>query len=241
MAYSRFSCQVTNRSCKYFAMNNYINSKGFGIIILIIGAFYMFLVAWLASWWYVPDYRAAGPDFVSGSSWYTGIAFNIIWSISAPVSSILIVLGFALVFRIERNRILFFVSGSIVFLCWLAFWSVSSVTSVLYGIGGGIIILSFFVSVWSWAKRRPSLNKHGKTAGDTRILGHLFFLIAAWGMCGLLGTPIFGLRPELMNQFNTQNMAITLGAKVLICLVAGWILIVISQFMETYASKESDL
>lgn len=217
-------------------MKNLVGSQRIGILILGIGSVYMLLMAWLASWWYVPDYRQLGPEFVSGSSWYTSIPFNIIWSLSAPVGSILVVLGFALVVRVEKSRILFFGIGSIVFLVWLAFWSVSSITSVLYGIGGGIIIVCFFVSIWSWAKRRSSLESRDKTPTDIRVLGHLFFLIAAWGLCGILGTPIFGLRPELMMKFHTQNMAMIMGAKILICLVIGWILIAISQYIETRSS-----
>ena len=36
-------------------MNNPVGSKTLGIIILGIGVIYIFLIAWLASWWYVPD------------------------------------------------------------------------------------------------------------------------------------------------------------------------------------------
>ncbi len=217
-------------------MKNPAGYKTIGIIILGIGAVYIFLIALLASWWYVPDYRVAGPDFVSGSSWYTGVPFNIIWSLSAPVGSILIVLGFAMVVRIEKNRILFFGAGSIVFLGWLAFWSVSSITSVLYGIGGGIIIISFFITIWSWAKKRSLLTKRKQAAADISILGYLFFLIAAWGLCGILGTPIFGLRPELMIEYRTQSIAAMMGSKILICLVIGWIFIALSQYIETRSS-----
>lgn len=71
---------------------------------------------------------------------------------------------------------------------------VSSITSRLYGIGGGIIIICFLISVWSWAKKRSTIEVGHRLTADLRIISYLFFLIAAWGLCGLLGSPLFGLR-----------------------------------------------
>ncbi len=213
--------------------------KTTGIIISVVGILYMFFISWISSWWYVPDYRELGFDFISGSSWYTGLTFNIIWSISAPLGAMLVILGFSLFIQVEKKRILFFVSGSIIILFWLAMWFVLSITSGLYGIGGGIIILSFFVSVWSWAKKRPYLKAQNRIVADLRLVSLLFFLISAWGICGLLGSPIFGLRPELMTSFKTQQGAYTLGAKVMICLALGWIFMAISQFFDRNPLKNN--
>ncbi len=212
--------------------------KKTGIVIIVISFLYLILVSWLASWWYVPDYRTLGPEFLSGSSWYTSLAFNIIWSVSLPLGAILIVLGFALYIRIERNRVLFYIITSLIILFWLGMWYVSSITSILFGIGGGIIIICFSFSVWNWAKKRPRLNKINRLASDIRLFGYLFFVISAWYLCGLLGTPMFGLRPEIMLMFKTQYGAYTLAAKIMICLIAGWILIAVSHYIETTSNKE---
>jgi hypothetical protein len=207
-------------------------SKKIGIVILSIGILYLVLVAWLSSWWFVPDYRQLGRNFVTGETFYTSFAFFIIWSISTPLAAIMIVLGFGLYTKAEKNRILYFSIGSVLLLWWLASWYVLSVTSVLFGIGGGIIILSFLISIRSWSKKRGQLDDRNKLAADIRVLGHLFFFVAAWGICGLLGTPAFALRPELVIEYNTQIMAYTLGAKVMICLILGWICLAVSQFLE---------
>lgn len=210
-------------------------SKRIGTAILSLGILYMILVSWLISWWYVPDYRQFGPGFVSGSSWYTSTPFNIVWAVSAPLGSILVIFGFALSVGIEKRHAVYFVIASIILLLWLALWQVSSITSALYGIGGGIIIICFLVCVRSWAKKRVHLEGRGKLAADVRILGHLFFLIAAWGLCGLRGAPMFGLRPKLMAEYGTQP--IDMGAKVLICIAVGWICSAISQHLETDSDK----
>jgi hypothetical protein len=213
-----------------------MNSKQIGIAVLTIGILYMILVSWLMSWWYVPAYRQLGPEFLSGSSFYTSIPMNIFWALSAPLGSMLVILGFSLSNHDDKRFTVCFAIGSIIILLWLGFWFVSSITSELYGIGGGIIIACFFISVWAWASKRNQLEGRNKIASDARIVGHLFFLIAAWGMCGLLGTPIFGLRPKLMLEFDTQPM--TMGAKVLICTALGWLFLAFSQYVETYSSQK---
>jgi hypothetical protein len=213
-----------------------MKSKKTGLTLIVIGILYLFLVSWLTSWWYVPDYRELGFEFVSGSSWYKSIPFNIIWGISAPFGAIIVTLGFALYIRVEKARIIYFIIGSIILLLWLAMWYVTSITSYLYGIGGGIILLCFILSVRNWAKKRTSLPVRNRLASDIRVLGHLFFLIAAWGLCGLLGSPLFGLRPGLMIAFKTEHGAFTMGAKVMICLIFGWVFSVISQYIDSEIS-----
>jgi len=216
-----------------------MKSKGIGIALIIIGILYLFVVSWLSSWWYVPDYRQIGPSFISGSTWYTSIPFFIAWGISAPLGSILVIIGFALYIQVEKKRTLIFVIGSIILLCWLGLWYIISITSKLYGIGGGIILGCFLISVWNWAKGRSKMEDRNKLALDIRIISHLLFFIAAWGLCGLLGSPLFGLRPENMIEFKAQQGAYTMGAKVMICLALGWIFSIVSQHIETYSKKDS--
>ncbi|MCD4681251.1 MAG: hypothetical protein K8S00_12775 [Bacteroidales bacterium] len=216
-----------------------MRSKKIGITILIIGILYMLIISWLISWWYVPDYRNLGPEFISGLSWYTSISFSIIRALSAPLGSMLVIVGFALSVKVEKNRTLFFVFGSIILLFWLGMWYVTLINSKIYGIGGGIIICSFLLSVWSWAKKRHTLEERNRLASDIRIISHLFFLIAAWDLCGLLGSPLFGLRPEIMIEFKTQQWAYTMGAKIMICLALGWIFLAISQYIETTTNKNA--
>jgi hypothetical protein len=72
---------------------------------------------------------------------------------------------------------------------------------------------------------------------DLRAIGYIFFVITAWGMCGLLGIPSFGLRPEQLIEYESYGILINMGAKVLVCFTLGWVFFAISQFIEYRSQK----
>jgi len=209
-----------------------MNTKSISIIVFIIGITYMAVDGWLLSWWFVPGYRQAGPPFISDNSFYSSQAFFTFWALSVPLGSIVTALGLAFYMRLEKLRLLIFIICSLGFLAWLGFWSESILYPVVYGIGGGFILISFCVSIWSLAKRRLNRNASTKIVLDLRAIGYIFLVITAWGMCGLLGIPSFGLRPEQLLEYKTQGILLTMGVKVLVCFTLGWIFLALSQYTE---------
>ena len=211
--------------------------KSISLILFFIGLAYMAIDGWLISWWYVPDFRIVGPSFISGKSLYSSNTFFIFWALSIPLGSIITALGLALYSKLEKIRLFIFIICSIVFLLWLGLWGQSVIYSAIYGIGGGIILISFCISIVSLAKTR--IHSHGltKTAFDLRAIGYIFLVITAWGMCGLLGVPAFGLRPVQLLEYKTQGMLLTMGTKVLVSFTLGWIFLSLSQFIEYHSNK----
>jgi len=196
---------------------------------------------WLLSWWFVPDYRQVGPAFISDNSFYSSRTFFTFWALSVPLGSIITALGLALYMRLEKLRLFIFIFCSFGFLAWLGLWSQSILYPVLYGVCGGLILFSFCISIWSLAKTR--MNSKGNTTLflDLRAIGYIFFVITAWGMCGLFGIPSFGLRPEQLLEYKTYGMLITMGAKVVICFTLGWIFLAWSQYVEYGSHKKRTL
>ncbi|UCD37493.1 MAG: hypothetical protein JSW54_11780 [Fidelibacterota bacterium] len=60
---------------------------------------------------------------------------------------------------------------------------------LLFGIGGTLILLLFFGTVWFWARERAALGDAGVTAADLRLIGYVFLVITAWFTCGALSQP----------------------------------------------------
>lgn len=215
-----------------------MKTKSISLVVFIIGIVYMFVDGWLISWWFVPDYRHAGHSFITNDSFYSSRAFFTFWALSIPLGSIMTALGLALYSSLEKMRFLIFFIGSLGLLVWLAFWSQSVLYPVLYGVGGGLILFSFCISIWSIAKIRMNIKGIARNVLDFRAIGYIFFLIAAWGMCGLLGIPSFGLRPEQLLEFKSHQLLLTMGAKVIICFTLGWFFLAISQYYEYMSHKK---
>jgi hypothetical protein len=188
---------------------------GWGIFGL--GALYMLLMGWLSSWWVVPIIRQSGLEGLPGT------AFFFFWQLAAPVGALLVAIGAAFVARAERSRKAVIIAGSLIMAIWLivSMGAIKHVIPPVFGIGGGLITLAFLGSLWDWARSRPALTSAARTGADLGIAGQVFYLIAAWYLCGLLGAPTFLLRPEQAMTILLENFAISIGTTILICMTLG--------------------
>lgn len=194
-----------------------MTSKKIGLIVFVIGALYMVLMGFLLSWWYVPAIMEVGFNNLP----FPGV-LTLFWSLSAPLGAVLVAIGAALYAQVERTRILYLIVGSLLIFALPAFFAPKEPVSVLFGIDGGLIALFFIGLFWNWATQRSTLSGNQKTGSDLQMVGYIFFLMAAWWLCGLLGAPTFTLRPDLMEKYNTLSGAASMGSLISILLVLGW-------------------
>jgi hypothetical protein len=186
-------------------------SQKIGLLLCIIGAAYMIVVGWLSSWWMVPAIREVG------IARYPDQQLFLWWGISTPVGALFVIIGAALMAQISRRRIVYIICGGAALTLWISIMSVSSIIPVVFGIGGGLIMLFFLITVVHWIRYRQGLSDIEKSGADLHVVGQMFLIIAAWYLCGLLGAPIYLLRPEL-----TSGGSISLATTILVCLVLGW-------------------
>jgi len=210
----------------------------FGALIAIVGVVYLVTVAWMASWWYVPVLSKLGPGALIGRTPPGGTAFSIIWATSGVLGAIIVAFGAAVYSAVGKLRLLFLAGGGALLILWLAFWSSSSHHAVVFGVGGSLILLCFLTSCLDWARTRRDLVGSSMTASDLRLAANVSFFIAAWGLCGLLGAPVFALRQELTDLHRTVGW--NLAIKVLVCLVLGWGFTAVAQRIELREKKRSD-
>lgn len=196
-------------------------SKKIGLVILTAGTVYLVLIAWLLSWWIVPGYREHGPGLLSRQAWYGSAVVFTLWGLSGPLGALMVAVGAALSGGVSGRRLALSAVGGMGLVAWFAFLSPTSHDPVLFGVGGGLILLCFLASCLQWVRNREALPELRKTAADLRMIGYVFFFVAAWGICGLLGAPFFALRPDLAHQFHTVSGASGMAVKVLVSLVLG--------------------
>jgi hypothetical protein len=177
----------------------------------------MLLMGWLSSWWVVPTIRQTGLDGLSGTT------FFFVWQLAAPLGALLVAIGAAFIARVERPRQAIIIGGSLVVVIWLivSMGTIKQVIPPIFGLGGGLITLAFLGATWDWARSRAGLSSVARTGADLGMAGHIFYLIAAWYLCGLLGAPTFLLRPAQAMTILPENVAISLGTTILICMTLG--------------------
>jgi hypothetical protein len=170
-------------------------SQKIGWVIFVIGAVLMIGLGWLYSWRVVPAANQVGTEAYSG-------LVGILWALSVPLGAFIVAIGAALIANVERRTLWLLILVLVLFTAWRFLGTTSQLVPALFGIGGGLITLFFVGSVWHWARIRPTLSGSVKTGSDLRMLGFIFFVVAAWDLCGIFSLGNFVLRPELAQKFD---------------------------------------
>lgn len=200
-------------------------SQKIGSTIFAIGAVYMFGLGWLYSWQVVPTANQFGNSALPGF-------LGFIWALSVPLGAFIVAIGAALAARVERRVLWLLILLLPLFVAWRIVGTTDKMIPALFGIGGGLITLFFNGSVWHWAKTRPTLTGAGKTGSDLRMVGYIFFVVAAWDLCGIFGMGNFVLRPELAEKFSIPiSSTIDSASGVNILLALGWAFTYCGQLM----------
>ncbi len=195
---------------------NSLISQKIGWIVFGIGVIYMLGLGWLYSWRMVPAANQSGADAIAG-------LFGQVWGLSVPAGAFVVVIGAALIARVERITFLVLILIVIISVAWRVVGTTSQFIPALFGIGGGLITLFFLGSAWNWARVRATLSRAARTGSDLRMLGAVFFVLAAWDLCGIFGVGNFVLRPDLADKFAVPlGSTINSASGVLILLVLGW-------------------
>ncbi len=187
-----------------------------GWVVFWIGGIYMLGLGWLYSWRMVPAMNQSGAEAMAG-------VVGFVWALSVPLGAFIVAIGAALIAQVERRTFWLLILILIVFVVWQIAGTTSQLVSALFGIGGGLIMLFFLGSAWHWARVRPTLRGLAKAGSDLSMLGFLFFVVAAWDLCGIFGVGNFVLRPDLADKFAVPlGSTINSASGLMILLVLGW-------------------
>jgi hypothetical protein len=210
-------------------MSNTSTSQKIGWVIFTIGGLYMLGLGWLYSWWMVPAANQFGSSALNG--W-----FGFLWSLSVPLGAFIVAIGAALTARAERRVAWLLILLIVLFTAWGMAGTTNQMIPALFGVGGGLITLFFIGSTWQWARTRPTLTGADKTGSDLRMVGFIFFVVAAWNLCGIFGMGNYVLRPELANKFTVPiSSTINTASTVLVLLVLGWVFTYFGQLVSRQA------
>ena len=195
-----------------------------GLIIFLIGAIYMIVIGWLSSWWITATLRDLTLAQINETIWAVDGAFFILWSLSIPLGALFAGVGTLLYTGSKGSRILLFGIGVFLTILVVQMLPIQTHYPPIFGIGGGLILASFFGILWYQTKQRTMLEGDAKTAVDLQLAGYVFFLIAMWYLCGEFGG-------QHWEAFSSEEPSSPVS--IMIYLVLGWLFHLIGHYKLT--------
>jgi hypothetical protein len=199
-----------------------------GMIIFVIAILLAVVMGGIASWSVASAARNLTGEEMAATIWTTSGFLFFFWAFAVPAAALLAFIGIMIYVRARPKCI--WMSSMVIFLIFVVttMQMTRSHYPPLFGIGGILILLSFFTILWFWAKRYSLLKGHARNAANLQLVGYVFLLIAMWFTCGALSTPF---QKAFMDDPPNSPLHI------MIYLVVGWIFLAISHFKLAKAKK----
>ena len=167
--------------------------------------------------------RSLTMEELSATSWADGDPMFILWALSITIGSIIAGVG-AFVY-VKTKSVFPWLTGIGVFAAVVAMVMVWSrvYNSTLFGIGGIIILVSFFAIVWVWMKKYAGLDIQMKIAGSYKLVGYIFWINASWFLCG---------ETAKLHLKAFEGSSVPSPIEITVFLVLGWIFVLIGDYKE---------
>ena len=186
-----------------------------------IGALIAALFTSIGTWSFMGNLRNLSMEEVATTIWSLDGPLFYLWAFAVPLGSVLA--GIA-AFSYARSKPVFAwlagigVLGAVLVmnLVWSRVYQ-----PILFGIGGTIILFSFFAIVWLWMKRFASQDPRQRTAGSYKLIGYLFWINASWFLCGETGK---------LHLKAFEGDPLPSPIEIMVFLVLGWIFVLLGEY-----------
>ena len=192
-----------------------------GILMSWIGIFFL-LFNYIFQWISSPVFKSNTPVELSKTIWATEgflFTFNGILTFLGVGLSIIGVLLYS-----SKKDSLFWLWGFVPFIVFglLSKWNPSQDVPPLFGLGGGIITLSYFGVLLAWIKTHMAYESGEKKGMHVQLIGYSFLYISALFLCMHMGTP---KHPAL------ADLTVVGGESIIIVFSIGFILLAIGHYL----------
>ena len=199
-----------------------------GLVLFWIGVLTVIALAGIGTFSLMNNLRTLTAEELSATIWALGDPLFILWALSVSLGSVLAGIG-AFVYVKTKPAFSWFtaigVLGAVILMVMV--WS-KVYNPTLFGIGGFIILVSFFLIVWTWMKKYAALGIQGKIAGSFKLIGYIFWINASWFLCG---------ETAKMHLKAFEGQSPPSPIEIIVFLVLGWILVLIGDYKEMRLKK----
>mgnify|MGYP001829223714 FL=1 len=160
--------------------------------------------------------RTLTAEELAATMWAAGSPLFLLWALSVTLGFLLAGIG-AFVYVKTKPAFPWLTAIGVLAAVFLMVMVWSRVyNAALFGLGGIIILASFFTIFWIWMKRYAGADIQEKTAGSFKLVGYLFWIKAPWFLCGVTA-------PMRLRAFEGRPPPVPI--EILVFLVLGWIFV----------------
>jgi hypothetical protein len=193
-----------------------------------IGLLVAVAFAGIGTWSLMHNLKTLTMEENNATIWASGGPLFILWALSVALGSVLAGIGAFLYVETKPAFSWLTAIGVLgtVFVMVMV-WS-RVYNSTLFGIGGTIILVSFFAIVWVWMRKYAALDIQGKIAGSFKLIGYLFWTNASWFLCG---------ETAKMHLKAFEGQSPPSPIEIMVFLILGWLFVLIGDYREMRLKK----
>jgi len=194
-----------------------------GQILFWIGLLIAAAFASIGTWSLMHNLRTLTAEELAATIWATGDPLFILWALAVALGSVLAGIGAFLYVKTKPAFTWLTPIGVLAaVIVMVMVWS-RVYNTTLFGIGGILILISFFAVVWVWMKKHAGLDSAGKTAGSFKLIGYIFWINASWFLCG---------ETSKMHLKAFEGQSPPSPIEIIVFLVLGWLFVLIGDYKE---------
>jgi hypothetical protein len=200
-----------------------MNRQKLGKVIFWVGVVYLIGANFTLSWFVTPYTKYNSPEQLSSTVWATDGLLFWFWVTAGPVGATIALVGLLLLAQKKGPPLVWLLGVLATLVNMLLFgpYRPESHNPVFFGVGGGIIAVSFLGILWSWGRTHAILEGRAKTGAYFKLFGYFFLMMASYHACGYFsGTHLAAFRYE---PFGSPE-------SILLPLSLGWLLIGIGHY-----------
>jgi hypothetical protein len=191
-------------------------------------AIFLFGVIWSLVWGLVISISCTTAintmtlEQLNESVWSPTGPLMMLWGVGGvPLGTVIAGIGLLLYTNAKGLTTLFFTFGVLLAIIVAMTSGSLEFYPFLFGIGGSIILLSFFGILWFWAKNRKDMEGRAAKAANLSLVAYVFFLNASWFTCGMGGQ----MMAKAFEGFDGSP-----PLHIMIFFVLGWVFLFLSHY-----------
>jgi hypothetical protein len=190
-------------------------------VLFWIGLVLAVAFASIGTWSLMHNLRTLTAEELDATIWATGDPLFILWALAVALGSVLAGIGAFLHVKTKAAFAWLTPIGVLAaVILMVMIWS-RVYNTTLFGIGGIIILASFFAIVWVWMKKYAGLDMQEKIAGSFKLVGYIFWINASWFLCG---------ETAKMHLKAFEGQSPPSPIEIMVFLVLGWIFVLLGEY-----------